>query len=257
MNGLARRGRFVRGAGSIALIVAVGGLVAPKAAHAEGDVTYDVRQQVTGVLLPSRDFAVTGSCATGTGLAPASVYAPGGSGRGSGLGVGIGGRVAYQDATSAPQGRSASWWGFRVGAGLDIALLYAKVPTGIPDMTGKLCARVKSDGAEVQYAGSSVLLLQIPVFVGAMLGLGTGAEKEIWRGIVLGAAWAPTLTYLKPWVATDSLDASFLGMELTLDFATVRRDSGHEAGKRAALFLLLPARQNGPAVLTLSFGAVW
>jgi hypothetical protein len=145
----------------------------------------------------------------------------------------------------------------RVGAGLDLDLLYAKVPTGIGSMAGKLCARVRSDGANVQYEGSSVLLLQVPIFFGAELGLGSTDENATWHGIVLGAAWAPALTYFKPWSTEGDLNASYLGAELTIDFATVHPGPTREAGKRAAVFLVLPVRDDGPVVLTLSFGAVW
>jgi hypothetical protein len=175
------------------------------------------------------------------------------------MGAGVGGRIFYQDAATPqpPRESGGSWWGLRVGAGLDLDLLYAKVPTGIADMSGKLCARVKSDGAEVQYAGSSALLLQVPIFIGAELGLGASDEGANWHGIVLGAAWAPALTFIKPWATGGDLNASYLGTELTVDFATVHPGPSREAGKRAAVFLLLPVRDDGPVVLTLSFGAVW
>lgn len=242
----------------LALGVTAGACVASRAL-ADGNITYEVREQVVGVVLPTHDYDVTGSCATGTGLAPASIYAKGGSGGGAAFGAGVGGRVGYEYASPASK-RGASFWGFRAGAGLDVDILYARVATGIADMTGKLCARVKTDGASVDYKGSSVFFAQIPFFLGAELGLGGASEGGGWKGIVLGAAWAPAVTYMKPWVADGALSASYLGTELTLDFVDHRGGRGDlesGVGKRVAVFLLLPVVEQAPAVVTLSFGAVW
>jgi hypothetical protein len=257
MNAPGRRRRLLQGA--LAVVAVASGALGSGAARAEGNIRYEVREEISGAIFPSHNYPVTGMCATGTGLAPASIFAQGGSGRGEGLGAGVGGRIFYQDAATprpSPEGGS-TWWGMRVGAGLDLDLLYGKVPTGISDMSGKLCARVKSDGADVQYAGSSVLLLQMPIIFGAQLGLGASDESANWHGIVLGAAWAPGLTYIKPWGTGGDLNASYLGTELTVDFATIHAGPSREPGKRAAVFLLLPVRDDGPVVLTFSFGAVW
>jgi hypothetical protein len=229
---------------------------APSGARADGTITYAARWQVTGVVLPRHDYAVTGSCATGTGLAPASLYASGGSGGGFGFGAGIGGRIGYAYA-SPPSQRGTSFWGFRAGAGLDLDILFAKVATGIADMTGKLCARVKSDGAEVDYKGSSLLLTQIPFFLGGELGLGHPSDGGGWHGVVLGAAWAPSVTYLKPWVTDGNLSASYLGTELTVDFVDAHGGTSRDVSQRVALFLLFPVIDHAPAVITVSFGAVW
>mgnify|MGYP001162077143 CR=1 FL=1 len=240
----------------LAFALAIGASLVPASARSDGVLRYEVREELASALLPSHDYPVTGMCATGVGLAPASVYAQGGTGRGKGMGAGVGGRIFYQDAQDPSPGPNSSWWGLRLGAGLDLDVLYASVPTGNADMTGKLCARVKSDGADVQYTGSSVLLAQVPIFIGAELGLGSYTATG-WRGIVLGAAWAPALSYFQPWSTGGDLAASYLGTELTIDFATMRTGGPREAAKRAAVFLVLPVRDDGPAVLTLSFGAVW
>jgi hypothetical protein len=242
-------------------LVAAGAVLAfffqSRPARCDESVTYDFRQQVTAVLMPSHDYAVTGQCATGTGSAAASIYANGGSGRGSGVGIGVGMRFGYHYVPNPPTQPRATWWAFRAGTGLDLGFLYAKVDTGITDVSGQLCARVKSDGAQVQYKGSSVLLAQALVFAGGELGITTGGKEGDERGIVLGAAWSPALTYLQPWATSGDVNASFLGLELTLDFVTLREVSTPHADKRVAVFILLPIQDKGPAILTLSFGAVW
>jgi hypothetical protein len=244
---------------AIAFVVAAGAFLVGRVASAAGAVSYEVREEIAAVLLPSHDYPVSGNCSTGTGVAPASVYAQGGSGRGVGVGVGVGGRVGFEVGATLQGERALRWWAFRAGTGLDLSLLYANVPTGIPDMTGKLCARVKADGAAVGYQGSAVLLAQLPLLLGGEFALATDSGSESSHGVVLGAAWAPSIGYLKPWVADASLDASFLGAELTIDFASWRPAAApaRQSSKRVALFLVLPARDQGPLIVTASFGAVW
>jgi hypothetical protein len=265
MTRLRSRGRALPGARVLALVLAVGASAGTRLASAQdedadrmGNVSYELRQQVAGVLMPVHDYGVTGLCAMGTGFAPASDFAQGGSARGWGLGVGIGGRIGYQRPVVPPRGAGPTWWGFRAGGGLDLDFLYGRVPTGIPDMSGKLCADIERQGAAVQYQGSSVLFAQMPAFFGAELGVGADADEGSWRGIVLGAAWAPALTFVQPWVTGGNFNASYLGTELTLDFVTLRRGvRRQDPGKRFALFLLLPPQERGPVVVTASFGAVW
>jgi hypothetical protein len=265
MTGLVSGGRALPRVHALALAGAVGASAGARAAFARdsdavrtGNVGYELRQQVAGVLMPVHDYGVTGDCALGTGTAPASYFAQAGSARGWGLGAGIGGRIGYQRPLVPAPASGPTWWGFRAGGGLDLDLLYGRVPTGIPDMSGRLCADIQRQAAAVQVQGSSVLLVQIPAFFGAELGIGAGGDEDTWRGIVLGAAWAPALTWFQPWVAGGSFDASYLGTELTLDFVTLRRGvPTQDPGKRVSLFLLLPPQQRGPAVVTVSFGAVW
>lgn len=230
---------------------------APSSARADDTVTYEVRQQVIGALLPTHDFDVTGYCATGTGVAPASVYTHGGSGRGAGLGIGIGGRVGYDHVPKPPSVADSTFWAFRVAVGLDLDLLYARVPVGIGDLSGKLCARVKSDGAEVQMQGSSVLMARAASAVGVELGLKTGDDRGAWRGVVLGAAWAPAVTLIQPWTTGGDAAATFLGVELTLDFVTWRTGAGPPPSERAAVVIALPTDDRGPAIVSLSFGVLW
>ena len=227
------------------------------AAFAEGSVSYEVRQQITGALLLSHDYGVSGSCATGTGLAPASLYAQGGSARGAGLGAGVGGRLGYRSPISGGQASGPAWWGLRAQVGLDLDLLYGKIDTGLADTAGKLCARIRTDGVDVQYRESPILFAQVPLVLGAEVGLGKDGEDGSWHGIVLGAAWAVAVGYLMPWTGGGDFTASYLGGELTLDFATLHTSTGHEASERAAVFFLLPTQDHGPVVLTISFGAVW
>ncbi len=225
--------------------------LAPRVAFAEAPLRYELREELTGVLLPGHRDAVAGKCATGTGAAPAAAYA-GEVGVGMGLGAGLGMRAFYQDARARSNASEWSWWGLRLGAGLDANLLYAKVPA---NPSKRLCLDVERTGSDVQYQDSSVLLVQVPLLLGAEVGLGNPSGAS-WEGVVLGWAWAPTLTVVKPWIAPADFEVSCLGTELTLDFGATRGVGAHE-GKRVAVFLLLPVLDGAPTVLTLSFGAAW
>jgi hypothetical protein len=218
---------------------------------------FEVREHVDGALLPAHDYGVAGQCATGSGVAPGNIYAQGQSGRGAGLGAGLGGRAGMLIAMSPPTPGQSSWWGLRIVGGLDLALVYARVDTGMPDVTGQLCARLETQGASVQYRGSTVLMGQLSAGFGAHLGLGDASRSDAWHGVVLGAALVPTLTYLQPWVTAATVDGSFLGIELTLDFATMQFGTAEESAKRLALFLLFPPEDKGPMTAQLSFGIVW
>ncbi|HEX8795628.1 MAG TPA: hypothetical protein VF765_31980 [Polyangiaceae bacterium] len=220
-------------------------------------LVYEVREEVTGALLPAHDWAVTGQCATGSGLAPGSTYAQRETGRGAALGAGVGARAGYLIAVAPPTAGKSSWWGVRATVGLDLALLYGRVDTGMSDVTGQLCAHVESGGESVQYRGSTVFLAQFTAAVGAQVGFGDASQSDGWHGLVFGAAIVPAVTYINPWVAGSSLDASFLGTELTLDFATMQYGTAQEDAKRLSLFLMLPPEDHGAMVATLSFGFVW
>jgi hypothetical protein len=160
-------------------------------------------------------------------------------------------------AMSPPTPGQSSWWGLRVVGGLDLALVYARVDTGMPNVTGQLCARLENEGASVQYRGSTVLMGQLSASLGAHLGIGDASQADAWHGVVLGAALVPTITYLQPWVADATVDGSFLGIELTVDFATMPYGTAEESAKRVALFLLFPPEDKGPMTAQLSFGVVW
>jgi hypothetical protein len=229
----------------------------PRTARAQGRPVFEFRQELAGVLMPSNNYKVSGACATGDGLAPASLYAPGENARGVGIGAGVGVRVGYQYVVSPPTGTRPTWWGFRLGLGFDLALLYTRVPAGMPDLSGTLCAHDQHDTVDIRYQGSALVLAQIPLFLGPQFGVGAGGARTEWNGVVLGAAWAPAVTYVQPGLEGGILDMRLLGTELTLDFASLHPGTVHEASKRIAAFLLFPAAARGPMILTVSFGVVW
>src|SRR5262249_27796359 len=53
-------------------------------AQGGGRLSYELRGEITGILFPTQSFDVTGQCATGTQLAPVSIYGQTGQGRANG-----------------------------------------------------------------------------------------------------------------------------------------------------------------------------
>lgn len=223
------------------------------------DVSYEIRAELTAVVLPNKTFTLAGVCATGTGIAPAAMYGRTVTDRGYGFGGGLGGRASYMYLSPLEPASSSSWWSLRVGAGLDLALLYSRAPTGVPEANGELCSQVARSSREVASASRPVLLTRIPFTVGGHLGLGKLADVLVWRGVALGAAWSPSYVHVGSWTGSGSGSFHPLGLELTLDFTTlhaVPATRRPEAHSRLALFIAAPSK-DGPSVWTLSFGAVW
>jgi hypothetical protein len=158
-----------------------------------------------------------------------------------------------------PSDSSSSWWAVRATSGLDLGLLYGNLPIGVPAVVGDLCTDFQKQSHTVNRSDASILLFQIPLELGVHVGLGSFRDRATWRGFVLGAAWVPTLTYLKPSTGDGQGNLSLAGLELSLDLTTL--DTKEERRPRQHYrfaAVVLPATQEGaPFVATMSFGAVW
>ena len=222
---------------------------------------YELRVAITGIVLPTRTFGVTGDCATGSGLAPASMYGQFATDSGRAAGGGIGGRLGYMYMSHIEPEGSSAWWALRAGAGLDLQILHSQIPVGIKPVDGELCSRVARMRHEVEMKSSSLLLAHVPLTFGTQLGLGSFDEGMVWRGVVIGAAWAPSYVQMWPWVGDASSHFNPLGLELTFDLATLRAaTSGKrapEAQFRVSLFLAPSLDVTQPTIGMLGFGPAW
>jgi hypothetical protein len=216
------------------------------------EVSYEVRAQLVGTFLPEHRFDADGKCATGTTLAPASLFVNGKSERGEALGVGLGARLVYR----LPADANGIWGiGLRAGAGFDLNVLYGSVPTGFKGLDAELCSRIR-DEAAIEYKQSTVLYGQVVGTLGVELAAWADAERPPSRAFVLTAAWAPAVGYLKPWVANGEWHASYVGTEVSLDMTSLAKGS-RGATKRLALFALFPVEDGGPMFVVVSFGGVY
>lgn len=225
-----------------------------------GGMTYELRVGVTGILLPAQRFGLTGECATGSGFAPASIYGQFASDSGRAAGGGVGGRLGYMYLSRPDPEATSSWWAMRFGAGLDLQVLHSQIPVGIKPVDGELCTRVARTTHEVETRSTTLVLAHVPLTFGAQLGLGGFEDGVVWRGIVLGVAWAPSYIQTWPWVGDASSYFNPLGVELTLDLTTL-----HATGKkrsvepqfRVSLFLAPSLDVTQPTVGMLGFGPTW
>lgn len=226
-----------------------------------GTMSYELRANLMGLVLPKETFGLTGFCATGVGSTEASVFGQSASDATRGVGGGVGGRVSYMHIPLLEPGVSSSWWSFRFGAGLDLDLLHARVPQGIPPLHGELCSQVVRTDHDVSVRSEALPVAHVPVQLGVLLALGSFRDATVWRGIVVGAAWSPS--YLQvglPWNNAASGYFHHLGLELTVDIATlnaVRPGRRTEPHLRVAFFIA-PAITSGlPVIGSIGVGPVW
>lgn len=223
-------------------------------------LSYELRGNVVGLLSAPRTYEASGTCATGTGTAPVSIYGQRGEGRVFGSGIGLGLRGGYMYMPRADPSARFPVWALRAGAGVDIDYLYAQIPTGIDEASGELCATVQKRSPRVNTESGSMLLLQLPLQFGAHIGIGRFHDGLSFRGVVVGAAWAPSLSHIEPVAGPRSTEIRWFGTEVTVDFVDLEHRSTsptYPASLRISAFLSPPSRKFEPLIVTLGVGAVW
>jgi hypothetical protein len=177
--------------------------------------------------------------------------------RGIGGGGGIGGRIAFMSLSLPDPSLGGTWTALRVATGVDFSYAYI----GFPIQT--VAVNTYPDGSVAtgygtEYEGTSLLLINVPLQLGGMIGLGSfdGAE---WRGIALGASWTPAYSYVKPGEGDGSGDFNYAGFEISLDIlgkdGPLAASAPRAHGKVFAF--LLPPVGDLPLVATFGGGAVW
>lgn len=224
-----------------------------------GGPSYELRAILSASWAPSRTFRLTGTCSTGSGTAPVSMYGQTASDGTTGFGGGVGGRVGYMYRFQLRSDGPSSWYAFRVGTGVDFLVHHLHAPTGIPRVNGGLCSEVSKSRYELRYESSSSLLVQVPLNIGGHVAFGRLDERR-WSGFVLGAAWAPSFVYAGVFSSVASAHFNPLGIELTFDFAVLHARGGErppEPQVRVGFFFAPHTLDTQPAIATLSLGAIW
>lgn len=235
-------------------------LAAPARAGAGGGLGYELRGGALVMIHPTETFATEGLCATGTGVTPASMYGGAPSGRAWAAGGAIGGRAAYVYAWRPQLGGQTTFWGARAATGLDLGELYLRAPRGPASFTGELCGRVAAKTAEVSYESRALFFVGVPLTLGGQVGFGGFHDTSVWRGVVLGLAWAPSYVYVKPSSEGGAGGFRLRGIEATADFTTFDArgtDRGPVPHLRLAATLLAPSGDGEPFVALLGVGAAW
>ncbi len=229
-------------------------------ARTSAGLTYELRIAITGIMLPTKKFELSGECATGTGLAPASIYGQFATDSGRAAGGGVGARLAYMYMSRIEPEGASTWWSLRAGAGLDLQVLHSQIPVGLEEIKGELCSRVVRTRHEVVTRSSSLVLAHVPVTFGAQLGLGGFDDGMVWRGVVLGAAWAPSYVQIWPWIGDASSHVNPLGLELSVDLVSLRatgKKRSPEPQLRFSLYLAPSLDASQPTIGMLGFGPTW
>lgn len=223
-------------------------------------LAYELRGNVVGVLSAPKSYEASGTCATGTGTAPVAIYGQRGEARVFGSGIGLGLRGGYMYMPPSDPSARFPVWALRAGGGLDITYLYAQMPTGMDEASGELCATVQKRTPRVNTESGSMLLLQFPLQFGAHIGIGRFHDGERFRGVLVGAAFSPSLTHIEPVAGPRSTELRWFGTEVTVDFVDLEKRPEaptHPASLRISAFLSPPSRKLEPLIVTLGVGAAW
>ncbi len=148
---------------------------------------------------------------------------------GYGAGISVSGGLLYMKPPVL--GESPMWWGFRLGAGMSAAY--------------------------ISISSTSISNINIPLYAGVMVGLGTFAGDGKWRGVVVGIDYQPALTIQFPDKGESTTDFNDQGFNITVDFTSL--DNLLDTVAREAHFriygFILPTDDFFFA--TIGVGAVW
>lgn len=219
---------------------------------------YELRTHVVGIVSAPQRYEPKGRCTTGSGIASVDIYGKHANARMLGPGLGLGARAAYTYAAPPSAETRFPVWALRAGAGLDLDFAYVHMPTGIPEVAGELCSSFQRRTLQVTRESASILLAQLPIHLGGQIGFGRFRPGPSWDGVVIGAAWAPSLTHIEPSAGERRTELRLLGTELTVDLVTWKDGPGPSSPHwRFSVYLSPPSRRNEALILKVGAGAVW
>jgi hypothetical protein len=202
---------------------------------------YGANAQITGLEL--KDVAFTGASPQGAPVAA--------TGTSAGVGGGVGVRVGMMFLTLAePAESSGTFFAFRLDAGLDTNVFWAQRPSGYS---------YAGTTRTTRHANQALWVVTAPLEIGFGIGAGSFADKLTWRGVVIGAAYAPAPEFTMD-LRNTSGEFRFnpAGAEITADITHLSAEHADaEMQIRITLWGLLPLSDDRPGLLSLGIGAVW
>ncbi|MBI3201965.1 MAG: hypothetical protein HYZ29_10510 [Myxococcales bacterium] len=220
--------------------------------------SYEVRANVTGILFPDQTVPSTPYYCVQPNGSPTMATVPASQASAGGGGGGLGARTGVFVLNAPTPGKSSTFSAFRIAGGVDFSYLYFAFPVGYDIQQGGRC---QTGEVPAKYDGASMMQLNVPLNLGAHVGLGGFGAGSAWRGLVLGLAYSPSYSYTKASEATEGQgNFNWAGVELTVDVTTLEAlldKQAAEAHFRFAAFLLPPLKEGWPWLLTAGFGAVW
>ena len=209
--------------------------------------TYGIRAMMTGLLIPDVQYIDRNPVSTELEVGKKNTY---------GIGGGIGAHVSFLFMPLPKPGEGKGWQGFRIGAGLDLNVLYVRPPVGYTYhlSNNQLSSR------DTQYENKAFLYAIVPLQLGVQFGLGDFRATNLWRGVALGLAYSPAvITTLEIGQNQDKAQTNFNygGVELDLDITKL--ESAENANSQIRLFAMLLPKVNDkvPWLASAGIGAVW
>lgn len=211
--------------------------------------SYGVRAVLAGLLIPDVVYSDTNPVTGELEVGKTTTY-------GIGAGVGVTLSMMY---LPMPDSRSEakSWAAFRLGVGLDATGFYMRPPKGYTykvSSTGELSSR------DPNFDNKAYVFGVIPMQAGVHFGFGEYRLPTLWRGLVLGIAYSPSvMLWMDVDKDQDAIESRFnwAGFELSLDIAKIDVDSGSQPQIRLSALILPKVADDLPWYGSVGIGVVW
>ena len=149
-------------------------------------------------------------------------------------------------------------WAFKLGTGADLgAAAYVRRAgdTITADMIndGTLIEELRDSGI-VNTSVATVVML--PFTIGGQVGFGS-FRNDIWRGVMLGANWHPTYTYINPGGSETLGSFNYLGVQAQMEIVSITANANRSESNFQLSFTYLPKIDRNATYISIGFGAVW
>jgi|GEM_PF-3557814 len=211
-----------------------------------GGVGLDVSGRLEGAELKRKAWMEMGGQITSFGMdAGLTIMSIESSGFSStGLGFGLGAEMSRLSMTPPIPDESNTWSAFKWGGAFHLSFM-------------TLSSEIDLGGYE-DTSEFDQTQLEIALPIGWLWGLGSFADDNVWRGVVLGIDLRPSISMSFGDNASDDPSFNPLGFGLNLDFASFEEKMGEvarEAQYRLTFFFIPPV--SDLLMLTANFGVVW
>jgi hypothetical protein len=210
--------------------------------------SYGVRAVLAGLMIPDVQYSSQNPETGNLDVGKTTTY-------GLGAGVGVTLSMMY---LPMPDSRSdaKSWAAYRLGVGLDATGFYLRPPRGY---TYKVVNGLV-ESKDTKYDNKAYVFGVIPFQAGVHFGFGEYRLPTLWRGLVLGIAYSPSvLLWMDVDKDQDAIESRFnwAGVEASLDIAKIEVDSGSQPQIRLSALILPKVADDLPWYGSVGIGVVW
>lgn len=213
-------------------------------------ISYGAHAQATGLIIPKTAYLGQNPETGQLEMGKATSY-------GVGLGLGLDLSLMYLPLPEPASG-ATSFAAFRVGVRLDVSGLYVRPPEKytykLDSATGQVTAR------DTKYDNVAYVYGVLPFELGVHFGFGDFRLPTLWRGVVLGVAYAPAFIFsLKVGEKENATDSVFNygGFELSADITKLEVGKGSQPQVRLSALVLPRVNEDVPWLASFGVGAIW